>query len=237
MLTLGVKRGTVAALAGMLLMLGAFTGGTAMVQVQAQAQPLDGGTTLTPGEGASPQEELLAEALGAMVQAGFNPADFDFENAVFDPQGRAVLLLIKSEHLQLDQLPVLVGLLYTRGKFVLKNQILQPGLHPIHITQLSFRPRKGSEPPSMRPLLPIPILPPEGWILCSITYTVGLGPTSVSYTYTNPACLGNQGNGEGPTDGGDGDSNNEDDADEGDGVINDNATLACLLDPSLPECQ
>ncbi len=122
MLTSGVRRGSVAALAVMLLALVGLAGGTAMVP--AQAQTLDGGTTtLTPGQGASPREGLLAEALGAMVEAGYNPADFDFERAVFDPQGRAVFLPVRvtdeierraQAFVQNEQRFLLIGVLYAR---------------------------------------------------------------------------------------------------------------------------
>jgi len=139
MLTSGVRRGSLAALAVMLLALIGFTGGTAMVQ--AQAQTLDGGTTtLTPGQGASPQEELLAEALGALVEAGYNPADFDFERAAFDPQGRAVFLPVRvtdeierraQAFVQNQQRFLLIGVLYARQPFEFQGKRYGRGLHPV----------------------------------------------------------------------------------------------------------
>jgi len=152
MLTSGVRRGSLAALAVMLLMLVALTGGTAMVP--AQAQTLDGGTTtLTPGQGASPQEELLAEALGAMVEAGYNPADFDFERAVFDPQGRAVFLPVRVTEevreqvraLRSGELPyLLLGILYTKHPFLFQGEIYSRGLHPIYARSPVAQSSKGS---------------------------------------------------------------------------------------------
>ena len=141
MLTIRRKRGSVAALAVLLLAPVVLTGGTAMVPVQAQT--LDGGaTTLTPGEGASPQEELLAEALGAMVRAGFNPADFDMEKAIFDPQGRAVFLPVRvtdevreqvRAFTQNEQRSLLMGVLYTREPFEFQGKRYGRGLHPVVI--------------------------------------------------------------------------------------------------------
>jgi len=135
-LTSGVRRGSVAALAVMLLALVGLAGGTAMVP--AQAQTLDGGTaTLTPGQGASPQEELLTEALGALVEAGYNPADFDFERAVFDPQGRAVFLPTDEierraqAFVQNEQRFLLIGVLYARQPFEFQGKRYGRGVHPV----------------------------------------------------------------------------------------------------------
>ena len=154
MLTIQRKRGSVAALAVLLLAPVVLTGGTAMVPVQAQT--LDGGaTTLTPGEGASPQEELLAEALGAMVRAGFNPADFDMEKAVFDPQGRAVFLPVRvtdefEEQLQAlaqgEQRSLLMGVLYTREPFEFQGKRYGQGVHPVVLENVSAADVEGQRP-------------------------------------------------------------------------------------------
>ena len=161
MLTIRRKRGSVAALAVLLLAaLMALTGGTAMVQVQAQT--LDGGaTTLTPGQGASPQEELLSEALGALVQAGFNPADFDIEQAVFDPQGRAVFLPVRvtdevreqvRAFTQNEQRFLLVGVLYARQPFEFQGKRYGPGVHPVVLENSSVTATRDTSVPS-RPTL------------------------------------------------------------------------------------
>jgi len=89
--------------------------------------------TLTPGPEASGQDVLLSEALGAMVQAGYDPADFDFEKAVFDPLGRAVFLPVK-DPINLEQLPVLIGLLYIREPIELAGKMIRPGLHRLLLT-------------------------------------------------------------------------------------------------------
>ena len=81
----------------------------------------------------------------------------------------------------------------------------------------------------------MPFLPPEGWVLCEIYYTVGLSAGvegSITYIYRNPACMGNQG----PNDEGSNGDDNEDDNDNSDGVVNDNATVGCLVNPTLPWC-
>jgi hypothetical protein len=119
----------------------AFTGGT----VVAQAQVPGGSITSNHVDSdirprTSPQDALLAEALGAVVQAGFDPADFDFEKAVFDPQGRAVFLPVRATDevrrqarafVQSEQRLLLVGLLYARQPFEFQGKRYGRGLHPI----------------------------------------------------------------------------------------------------------
>jgi len=108
MLTIGVKRGSLAMLVAVTMLI-ALTSGTMTVQAQ-------DGVTLTPGLGASPQDTLLTEALGAIVQAGFDSKAFDLEKAVFDPQGRAMIMPIKDlqTRLQEKEPPTLIGVLYVR---------------------------------------------------------------------------------------------------------------------------
>jgi hypothetical protein len=149
MLTSRTKRGSVLAVVAMTL-LTALTSGTMTVQAQ-------DGVTLTPGAGASPQDTLLAEALGAAVQAGFDPADFDIEKAVFDPRGRAMIMPIKDlqTRLRAKELPILIGVLYVREslsvtdlqellrvdpkKFKVTALVdhVRPGLYPIEVTRIT----------------------------------------------------------------------------------------------------
>ena len=227
MLTIRRKRGSVAALAVLLLAaLMALTGGTAMVPVQAQTLE-SGATTLTPGQGASPQEELLAEALGAIVKSGFDPQKLDLGGAVYHPSGQAVFVPLTD--IRIETLPAFIGWFYARIPVVLKGKQVPAGLHPVYILHISV-----DLSASIMQAPPSPRVPP-GWIHCEKQVTFTVGPVSWTDTYYNRECFNFNNNPDPPNSPPNNDPDDDDPDD--DDVINESATVACLIDPTLPYCK
>jgi len=104
----------------------------------------DEGVTLDPGTvvtADTAQQSLLAEALAAMIRTGYNPRDFDFERAVFDPLWRAVFLPLRNMPQKLGESPTFAGLVYVREPLTWQDQTLENGLHPLtlHVSETPYR--------------------------------------------------------------------------------------------------
>jgi hypothetical protein len=86
------------------------------------------GVTLDPGvtSDTAARDALIAEALPAIIRAGYDIKQFDFEKAVTDPTGKAIFVPVKLMP-KPEALPALIGLLYVQETIRLESHIVQRG--------------------------------------------------------------------------------------------------------------
>lgn len=91
------------------------------------------------------KDQLLAEAVLLVKQAGLNAGSFDLGNAISSPDGKALFVAIKTDKAfkeqigrfnQNQQRELVVGLLYTREAFEFQGKKYDRGLHPILLENL-----------------------------------------------------------------------------------------------------